>query len=87
MSKKYRINPIRREIVPQKPVLRTKGTSFIITSLTIPPPTAVINERDKTPVKLKLFSIAMMDPVILKEISPIESLSKKSGLFSMEFRL
>ena len=47
----------------------------MITSLMIPPPTAVTKDKARTPVRLNPASIAISEPVILKEISPIESLS------------
>lgn len=44
----------------------------------IPPPTAVINAKDKIPVKLNPDSMAIIAPVILNEIRPIESLKGTS---------
>jgi len=53
-------------------------------SLAIPPPTAVMNESTNTPVRLYPCEMAMSEPAILNETSPIESLRIKSDLFSME---
>ena len=48
-----------------------------MTSLTIPPPTAVMKEMASMPVRFRLASRAIIAPLILKDISPIESLSSR----------
>ena len=68
----------------EKPVLKINGISFMITSRTIPPPTAVMNDNARIPVRLKWCSIAIKAPVILNETSPMLSLKINSGLFSID---
>ena len=59
----------------------------MMTSLAIPPPTAVRKAMAMIPVRLKLLSMAISAPEMLKETKPIESLKIKSALFSRELRL
>ena len=56
------------------------GTLFIKISLIVPPPTAVKKAKIKTPKKLKLFSKAIIEPVMAKETKPMASDTIKAHL-------